>query len=195
MNALHEAELRNNEAPKGDQIVVDEADLPNELHEAVLPNNQSQRDDLRIVDDLSDDLSFRDMKIFLDRNVNELSWFRPNHAFHFFKVSILLIERTPFSGTNLAGVYHERFQDTGSLLDPSYRLIDSCSSCMVPLRGQVVAHRCTCGKWNINHWICFKANFALHLLTYEDRLRPQDYLVPCDSCRDPLFDNHSYLKT
>jgi len=193
-NELHEAELPNNEAPQGDQIVVDDAYLSNELHEAVLPNNESHRDDSRIVDDLSVDLSFRDISNILDRNVDELSWFRPNHAFCFFKVSIMLIERTPFSGTNLEGVYQERFQDTRSLRDPSYSIIDRCSSCLDPLRGQVVAHRCTCGRWNINHWICFKANFVSHLLTYQDRLRPRDYLVPCDSCRSPLFDNHSYLK-
>ena len=109
-------------------------------HEGELLNNGAFQGDQRIVDDLSVDLSFSDMQIFLDRNVTELSWFRPNHAFRFYTVAVELIERTLCSDTSLLGVYHERFQDTGSLLDLSYKLIDHCSSCMDPLRGQVIAH-------------------------------------------------------
>ena len=192
---FNEAQLPDNESLRGGVPINVEGELPNEIHEVELLNNGASQADQRIVDDQSVDLSFSEMQSIIDRNVFYLSWLRPNHAFRFYTVSIELIKRTPCSDTNLSGVYHERFQDTGSLLDPSYQRIDHCSSCMDPLRGQVMAHRCTCNKWNINHWICFKANLASHLCTYLHSVRRRDYLFPCDSCRNPLFDNHSYLNS
>jgi len=194
-NEFIEAQLSGNESLRGGVPIIVEGELPNGIHEVELLNNGASQVDQLIVDDVSDDLSFSGMLSILDRNITQLSLYRPDHAFRFFTVSIELIERTPYSGTNVSGVYHKRFQDTASLLDPSYQVIDRCSSCMEPLRGQVIAHRCTCDKWNINHWICFKANFASHLHTYLHSVRVRDYLFPCDSCRDPLFDNHSYLKS
>ena len=173
-----------------------EVDLVNdESLQADLANDDAHLVDLPVADEESIALSFRDMRVILDRNVFDMRSKRPNHAYRFFIVSVELIERTPFSRTNLDGVYHERFQDTRNLLHESFGVIDRCSSCLDHLSGQVVAHRCFCGKWNINHWVCFKTNFATHLCTHEDSYLPSRYHILCDSCRSPIFRNHSYLST
>jgi hypothetical protein len=173
-----------------------EVDLANdESLQADLANDDAHLGDLPVADEESIVLSFRDMRVILDRNLSDMRSKRPNHAYRFFIVSVELIERTPFSRTNLEGVYHERFQDTRNLLHESFGVIDSCSSCLDHLSGQVVAHHCFCGKWNINHWVCFKTNFATHLRTHEDSYIPSRYHILCDSCRSPIFRNHSYLST
>lgn len=172
---------------------IESASLVSGMHEVALPSQLGEPSDLAVVDEESVELSLRDIRTILDRNIEELNSMRPNHLYRLFHISVRLIERTPFSGMNPLGVFHERFQDTQVLLHPSYRVIDRCSSCLDDLRGQVVAHRCLCNRWNIVHWPCFKANFASHLLTYHARLRTRDHLVQCDSCRSPLFDNHIYL--
>ena len=169
-----------------------EVDLVNdESLQADLANDDAHLGDLPVADEESIALSFRDMRVILDRNVSDMRSKRPNHAYRFFIVSVELIERTPFSRTNLEGVYHERFQDTRNLLHESFGVIDRCSSCLDHLSGQVVAHHCFCGKWNINHWVCFKTNFATHLRTHEDSYIPSRYHILCDSCRSPIFRNHS----
>ena len=173
-----------------------EVDLVNEDSlQADLANDDAHLGDLPVADEESIALSFRDMRVILERNVFDMRSKRPNHAYRFFIVSMELIERTPFSRTNLEGVYHERFQDTRNLLHESFGVIDRCSSCLDHLSGQVVAHHCYCGKWNINHWVCFKTNFATHLRTHEDSYIPSRYHILCDSCRSPIFRNHSYLST
>jgi len=173
-----------------------EVDLVNdESLQPDLANDDAHLGDLPVADEESIALSFRDMRVILDRNVFDMRSKRPNHAYRFFIVSVELIERTPFSRTNLDGVYHERFQDTRNLLHESFGVIDRCSSCFDHLSGQLVEHSCCCGKWNINHCVCFKTNFATHLCTHEDSYLPSRYHILCDSCRSPIFRNHCYLST
>jgi len=178
-------------------IVVDDVDVV-DLTKDSFEDNVVQSSAVNSIDDQSTELTFQDETETLDRNVGELKSRRgvQCHVYKFYTISVLFIQKFPFSETNRDGVFHEKFEVTRDLLDKNCRKVEECPFCKKKPKRKVIAHPCSCKDcraWNVFHWVCFQANFAVQLNTGGDTPVMERYLVKCYLCARPLFQNHKYL--